>query len=175
MLQHQHLHDEREEFTCQYCDSVYHTRAVLNIHYVGKHGPGYPCANCDAIFDIPMQRNRHQKCCIWKKWYLPLIDFFLHFLWYKYCFWSIDVCYFCASWNTLKIVLLLLILFFLVSLWYECMLVFAVCVACLCLNLWDGILSPLLYCIYAVCIAFVNIVWWCHIHLVVLFLKLYFY
>ncbi len=79
MLQHQYLHDEREEFTFQDCDSVYYTRAALNIHCVGKYGPGYPCANCDAVFDMPMQRNRHQKCCIWKGWYLPLIDFFLHF------------------------------------------------------------------------------------------------
>ena len=80
MLRHQPLHNEREEFTCQDCDSMYHTRAALNIHHVGKYSPGYPCANCNAIFDMPMQRNRHQKHCIWRGWYLPLVDFFLHFL-----------------------------------------------------------------------------------------------
>ena len=64
ILRHQHLHDEWEEFLCQDCDSVYHTRAALNIHWVGKHGPGYQCANCDSVFDTPIQCNRHQKCCI---------------------------------------------------------------------------------------------------------------
>ena len=47
--------------------------------------------------------------------------------------------------------------------------VFDVCIVCVWLSLWGGILSPPLYCIYTVCIASVNIVWWCNIQLVLLF------
>ncbi len=54
ILRHQHLHNDYEEFVCQDCDLVYHMRAALNIHWVGKHGPGYLCTNCDTVFHMPM-------------------------------------------------------------------------------------------------------------------------
>ncbi len=57
MLRHQYLHDDHEEFACQDCDLVYHMRAALNIHWVGKHGPGYLCTNCGSIFHMLMQHN----------------------------------------------------------------------------------------------------------------------
>ncbi len=54
MLQHKHLHSDRQTFDCSECDTMYYTLNSLQIHQIRKHGEGYTCEMCDRQFDTPV-------------------------------------------------------------------------------------------------------------------------
>ncbi len=63
LLQHEQLHQPRDNLECDLCEAVYLTPASLCIHKIGKHSSGYHCENCGQCFDTLSQRQRQSNKC----------------------------------------------------------------------------------------------------------------
>ena len=56
LRKHTSLHLSKEEIECDVCHKNYASKLALSVHKHGKHGQGYQCSCCEAMFDALIKK-----------------------------------------------------------------------------------------------------------------------